>query len=189
MIRLRQLAFLFSVAGLCWLSMLATHELGHIVAARATGGRVTKVVLHPLAISRTDVMPNPAPLIVVWAGPVLGVLLPMALSCLPTGSVSRRNLLRFFTGFCLVANGAYIGLGSFNRIGDAGEMLRHGSPMWTLQFFGVLAISAGLLLWHRLGSLKDFLAQPELVSPTLTRTVTLFLIAMFVVECLLFARL
>jgi hypothetical protein len=189
MIRLRQLAFLFSVAGLCWLSMLATHELGHILAAWASGGRVTKVVLHPLAISRTDVMPNPAPLIVVWAGPVLGVLLPLALCCLPTGSVSRRNLLRFFTGFCLVANGAYIGLGAFERIGDAGEMLRHGSPLWMLQLFGILAVSGGLFLWHRLGSLKDFLAQPELVSPTLTWTVTLFLIAVLVAESLLFARL
>ena len=41
-------------------------------------------------------------------------------------------LLRFFAGFCLVANGGYIGGGSFDRLGGAGQMLRHGSPPWLL---------------------------------------------------------
>jgi hypothetical protein len=61
-------------------------------------------------------------------------------------------VLRFFAGFCLIANGIYIGTGSFDSIGDCSEMLRHGSSMWQLWLFGLLTVPAGLLLWHRLGS-------------------------------------
>jgi hypothetical protein len=50
-----------------------------------------------------------------------------------------------------VANGAYIGGGSFARAGDCGEMLRHGSPIWTLWLFGSITVPAGLLLWNGQG--------------------------------------
>jgi hypothetical protein len=111
--------------------MMAVHELGHVVGAVVTGGTVERVVLHPLAISRTDVSPNPNPVLVVWAGPLVGVLLPLALLVIfKVGRVSLAYLSQFFAGFCLIANGAYIGVGSFARIGDAGDMLRHGSPRW-----------------------------------------------------------
>ena len=60
-------------------------------------------------------------------------------------------MLQFFTGFCLIANGAYIGIGSFSKIGDAGDMMRHGSPIWSLWLFGVLTFPLGLYLWNGLG--------------------------------------
>ena len=60
-------------------------------------------------------------------------------------------VLRFFAGFCLVANGIYIGVGSFDRIGDCGDLLRHSAPIWHLWVFGALAAPAGLWLWHRQG--------------------------------------
>jgi len=135
-----------------WLGMQGVHELGHVLGAWCTGGRVATVVLHPLTISRTDLAFNPSPLVVVWAGPVLGCLLPLALwlvvlACRLPGTY----LPRFFAGFCLIANGAYIAGGSFDGAGDCGEMLRHGSPLWLLWLFGAITIPAGLALWHRLG--------------------------------------
>ena len=60
-------------------------------------------------------------------------------------------VLRFFAGFCLLANGAYIAFGSFDRVGDCGEMLRHGSSLWSLWLFGAVTMPAGLWLWHRQG--------------------------------------
>ena len=126
-----QLLLIGTFLPLCWLGMMAVHELGHVVGAVVTGGTVERVVLHPLAISRTDVSPNPNPVLVVWAGPLVGVLLPLALLVIfKVGRVSLAYLSQFFAGFCLIANGAYIGVGSFARIGDAGDMLRHGSPRW-----------------------------------------------------------
>src|SRR5262245_59144782 len=109
-----------------WLGMQAVHESGHVLGASLTGGRVARVVLYPLTISRTDLAFNPNPLVVVWAGPALGVLLPLLLWGIAAAMrMPGAFVLRFFAGFCLIANGAYLAVGSVDGIGDAGEMLRH----------------------------------------------------------------
>jgi hypothetical protein len=135
-----------------WLGMQAIHESGHIVGAWLTGGRVARVVLNPLTISRTDLADNPHPLIVVWAGPLFGVATPLLLwGVAATAGASWAFVLRFLAGFCLLANGLYIGIGSFDRVGDCGEMLRHGSKLWHLWLFGAVTAPVGLWLWHRQG--------------------------------------
>ena len=147
----------FILIGSCvlgsWLGMQAVHELGHVLGAWLTGGHVARVVLNPLTISRTDVSHNPSPLIVVWAGPISGGIVPLVLWLFTTKARLRDAfVLRFFAGFCLVANGFYIGAGSFGQIGDCGEMLRHGSPVWQLWLFGIVTVPIGLWLWHGEGS-------------------------------------
>jgi len=135
-----------------WLGMQQVHELGHISAAMAIGAKIDLVALHPLTISHTDVGPNKHPLVVVWAGPLVGVLVPLAFwLAVSAARLTAAFLFRFFAGFCLVANGVYIGLGSFFAIGDCGEMLRNGSPIWSLWLFGVAATLAGFLLWNNQG--------------------------------------
>lgn len=150
--RFHQILLIGSFLPLCWLWMMVVHEFGHVVGLTMTGGTVEKVVLHPLAISRTDAAVNPHPSTVVWAGPIFGVLFPLVLSMI--ASVSRFQwsyLTRFFAGVCLIANGCYIGVASFGGVGDAGDMLRNGSPMWTLWLFGILTVPVGLYLWNGLG--------------------------------------
>src|SRR5262245_2292907 len=118
--RLHQGVLIGSTLALCWLGMMAVHELGHVCGAWVTGGRVGKVVLHPSTISRADLTHNPRPLVVVWAGPVVGVVAPLAAWGVAAGlRWSEAYLARFFAGFCLLANGAYIGAGSFEGVGDA----------------------------------------------------------------------
>jgi hypothetical protein len=150
--RLNQIVLIGTFMAFSWLAMQAVHELGHVLAAVVTGGQVTKVVLHPCTISRTDVSPNPAPLFVVWAGPVVGAILPLLAYLLARAARSPGvYLFRFFAGFCLIANGLYIGVGSFQRVADAGDMLRHGSSRWQLIAFGLLTAPLGLYLWNGLG--------------------------------------
>jgi hypothetical protein len=150
--RLSQAILIVSTLLTSWLGMQAVHELGHVVGAWVSGGRVERVVLHPLAISRTDVSPNPDPLLVIWAGPLVGTLLPLLVWGIATAArVPGAFLLRIFAGFCCVANGVYIGVGSFWAIGDSGDMLRHGSAAWQLWLFGAAAVPIGLWLWHRQG--------------------------------------
>src|SRR5262245_9156715 len=97
-----------------WLGMQQVHELGHVLGAWLTEAEVKRVVLHPLTISRTDVGHNPQPLVVVWAGPMVGVVLPVLVWLLAAAMrMPGAFVLRFFAGFCLVANGAYIAGGSF----------------------------------------------------------------------------
>lgn len=175
--RLPQVLLIASFVPLSWYAMLAVHELGHVLAAWSTGGTVTGVILHPLAISRTDVLPNPHPLSVVWAGPLLGVVLPLivwGLFC--AARIPGAFLPRFWAGFCLLANGGYIGLGSFAGIGDAGDMLRLGSPIWSLWLFGLVTMPVGLLLWHRQGTHFGLGKPPTSVSPR-TAYISLTLLA------------
>ena len=150
--RHRQSILIGSFLPLCWLGMMIVHEAGHVAGAMLSGGTVNRVILFPLAISRTDVDPNPVPWFVVWAGPVVGCLLPLCGWQLCTILRCRLAwLIRFFAGFCLIANGAYIGVGSFEQIGDAGEMLRCGLPPWSLWLFGAVAVPAGFVLLHGQG--------------------------------------
>jgi hypothetical protein len=150
-----------------WLGMQAAHELGHVVGALVTGGDVARVVLHPLTFSRTDLATNPHPLVVAWAGPLVGALLPLAgwgvwralgapATCLP----------RFVAGFCLVANGTYLGVAPWKSVGDCVVLLQHGARLWQLVAFGVVAVPCGLLLWHGQGASFGLSAGQGRVSRT-----------------------
>ena len=50
--RFHQLLFIVSLLALSWLTMLASHEVGHVLGAIVTGGSVERVVLHPLKTPR-----------------------------------------------------------------------------------------------------------------------------------------
>jgi hypothetical protein len=161
MLRLKQAVLIVATLLLSWLLMQAVHEFGHILATWTTGGSVERVVLHPLSISRTDAQPNPHPAIVAWSGPIFGTILPLAVFGTFAIAQPSNGFLRFFAGFCLIANGAYIAFGSFQRIGDCGEMLRTGSPTWILWLFGAVTIPAGLMLWNQC---RSYFAVPKIDS-------------------------
>jgi hypothetical protein len=147
--RIDQLVLIASLLGLSWLGMQVVHETGHVLLAWVSGETVSKVVLHPLAISRTDVSHDYHPLLVTWGGPVLGSVIPLV--ALGHARARRSGVFPFFAGFCLIANGLYIGMGWFWGIGDAGDLLRFGSPRWTLLAFGLATAPLGLVLWNGLG--------------------------------------
>jgi hypothetical protein len=134
-----------------WLAMMAVHELGHVLGAIATGGTVTNVSIPLLGFSRTDVSPNPWPQVEVWCGPIIGAALPLVLAWALLRTRARIVAL-LFAGWCLIANGAYIGIGWIDRVGDAGELVRHGTSTSLLIAFGVAACGVGLYIWHLLGA-------------------------------------
>lgn len=147
---LRLALFVLLLLANCWLWMQGIHEFGHVAGAVVSSGNVTHVVWHFAEISRTDVSPNPHPLLVCWAGPLVGSLLPLIASYI----IRRSPQLVFFTGFCLVSNGTYVSVGSFERIGDAGVLLQNGSSVVTLWCAGASAVVVGFGMWHRLGRLE-----------------------------------
>jgi hypothetical protein len=150
--RQHQLVIIGSTLAFSWLAMQAVHELGHVIAAWLSGDRVEQVILHPATVSQTRLAANPHPQFVAWMGPIVGILLPAAaLLAARIAGWRARYLFQFFTGFCLVANGAYLAFGSLGRIGDAGDLLDHGAAPWLLWLFGLVTIPGGLWLWHGLG--------------------------------------
>jgi hypothetical protein len=170
-----------------WLGMMAVHELGHVAHLWLTGGTVERVVLHPLAISRTDPGENPHPLIVAWGGAIWGCLIPLGL-LLAVRAAARTHayLAAFFAGFACVANGAYLVGDCFVRGGDARDLLQHGTPPWALVAFGVPAVAVGLYLWHGLGPHFGFGRSQGEVDRRAAVGTTLALIALVALELALF---
>jgi hypothetical protein len=156
-----QLLLIVSTLGLSWLGMMVVHEFGHVLFAWISSGIIARVVLGPLEFSRTELQRNPHPLFVAWGGALVGVALPLLVA-----GISRRlrwpgwYIVQFFAGFCLIANGIYLGVVSFMpNAADPGDMMREGTPQWLLILFGVFTFPLGILLWNRLG--KHFGLGPE----------------------------
>lgn len=174
------MVFWLAFVPLCWLAMMAVHEAGHVLGAWLTGGTVERVVLHPFTISRTDLTVNPHPVLVAWAGPLFGAWLPvLCWRIWRTASARSAHAARWFAGFCAIANGAYLGIGSLAGDGDAEDLLREGVAAWQLIVFGLLAVTVGLWLWHGLG--KSFggsaiSARGRWVSPMIAIAVLLVLV-------------
>ena len=137
----------------CWLGMMAVHEAGHVLHARVSGGVVDRVSVPLAGFSQTFYSVNPEPRFVAWGGAVWGCLVPLMLLGLASrGPRQLRVAIQFFAGFCLLANGAYLGVGWTTRAGDAGDLLASGTPVWMLITFGAAASAGGLYLWHLLGT-------------------------------------
>src|SRR5262245_44111294 len=95
----RTYLFLVSVLLASWLGMQAVYEAGHVVGAQLTGGKVVHFCIHPLTLAHTELSANPHPLVVVWAGPVGGVLVPLFAWGVAIGfRCQMAFLLRFFAG-------------------------------------------------------------------------------------------
>jgi hypothetical protein len=150
--RTRQVQLIFSTIAFSWLAMQVVHEFGHVAHTWLSGGRVERVILHPLEISRTDVSPNPHPQFVAWGGPVWGSLIPLGTHLvLRQCRWSRAWMSAFFAGFCLIANGGYLLGGSLFPVGDARTLLDNGAPRLTLVIFGIAGLASGLCFWNGLG--------------------------------------
>jgi Peptidase M50B-like len=150
--RFLQLTLIASILCLSWLGMMIVHELGHVLAAWVSGERVFKVVLHPLTISRTDTSHENHPLLVIWGGALLGCFIPLfAWALVKACRLRFVYLFQFFTGFCLIANGCYLGVGTFFDVGDAGDLARYGCPRWLMLLYGLVCVPTGLFLWNGLG--------------------------------------
>ncbi|QDT33148.1 hypothetical protein Mal48_24010 [Thalassoglobus polymorphus] len=172
---------------LSWLLMQAVHELGHLLAALLTGGRIVELNLHPLSISHTIVHPNPAPLIVIWAGPIVGVLFPILLWILCKKLIPKRaHLLKFLVGFCLIANGLYLGSAVFDAVGDARDLLQRQVPLWGVVLFGAVTVPAGFLFWNGLGKEFGMGEAGSELSASEPLEVFALLVVLVVLECIYF---
>ncbi len=161
----RQLGRLLVVTIASWYGMMAIHELGHCVAAWLTGGIVEKVHFPLFGFSQTFYHENPHPLVVAWAGAAGGVV--FAASLLGASRYVRRpyqQALLYFAGLSLIANGLYLGLGGFDRVGDCAELLNHGAKLWQLVAFGIGASALGVYSWHRMGPVRKWYSSVDDVS-------------------------
>ena len=123
-----------------WCVMTFTHEMGHIVAGSCCGGTLQSADLRPWRLPYSLFNPDPMPLVTLWAGPILGVIVPVALAL-----IVRRNWMWFIAHFCVIANGTYIATAwySGDRYLDTAKLLEHGSPPLLIAVYCAITITAG----------------------------------------------
>ncbi len=139
--------------GLAWCVMTVTHEAGHLVGGWLSGATLQTADLRPWALPYSLHEPDPHPLVTLWAGPLLGVLLPGLI-----GWLWRHPVARFLADFCCLANGLYLAVAWLTRDHhlDTARLLRAGtSPVWLLLFcgstigFGYLGFRRDCIGWFR----------------------------------------
>jgi len=130
----RQIIHLLFLLGAAWVVMTFTHECGHLVGGLLGGATLTDVDLVPWRMPYSLHSPDPNPLVTLWCGPLLGVLVPVGLAL-----VIRKPWAWFIADFCLIANGIYLALAwvSGDRFLDTSRLLDAGtSPIWIVLYCG-----------------------------------------------------
>lgn len=143
----RWMALLIVDIGWLWVLMLLTHEVGHGVAALLTGGEIVSADLRPGVLGHTLVEPNPQPHWVVWGGFLSGCAVPLGAWGVVRIAVPKLSGdLGLLSGFCLLANGAYLAAGGGESLTDTGVLLSLGWPYPVLMAIGLLLAVPGYLL-------------------------------------------
>ncbi|WP_235935366.1 hypothetical protein [Candidatus Laterigemmans baculatus] len=120
--------------------MTTTHEGGHIVGGMACGATLVDYDLAPCRMPYSLHSPDPRPLMTLWAGPLLGVLIPVSLAAL-----IRERWAWFIADFCVVANGGYLALAwmSGDRFLDTPRLLEAGVNPALIMLYCSVTIGAG----------------------------------------------
>jgi hypothetical protein len=140
-----------------WSVMVTTHELGHIVSGCCLGGTLDDFDIRPWRLPYSLFSADPHPLLTLWGGPVLGVLMPLAMALL-----IRTPAIWFVANFCLLANGIYLALAwvAGDSHLDTPRILQHGGSAVHVAIFCLITVGIGYVRFRR-----DVMAVLAKVSP------------------------
>ena len=126
--------------------MTFVHELGHIICGCACGGTLTDADLLPWHLPYSFFEPDPYPLVTLWGGPILGVMIPATVAFF-----IRTNWIWFIAYFCMLANGSYIATAwvTGDRYLDTPKMLEHGAHPVSIAIYCFLTIGFGYVGFRR----------------------------------------
>lgn len=147
-----------------WCVMTTTHECGHLIGGWLGGATLVEADLWPWHLPQSMHAPDPHPLLTLWSGPLLGVLIPCTIAML-----LRRNWMWLFANFCLLANGLYLALAwlSGDNLLDTARLLHAGTPPATIAAFCAVTIPLGY--WRlRANILTVLCSRPPHMTPDQT---------------------
>ena len=129
-----------------WCIMTLTHEVGHILGGWCCGATLTDYDLLPWHLPYSFFNPDPHPLVTLWAGPILGVFVPLLIAV-----AIRRDWSWFVAYFCVLANGTYIAVGWFSNDAqlDTTKLLQNGAHPISLLLYCITTIVAGYVGFRR----------------------------------------
>jgi len=124
--------------------MLFFHEISHLVVASLLGVELTFIDIFPGKISSMITVPNPYDSVIVWAGILLGSVLPFALIPIwNTKSLQAGTFFKLWAYFCVLANGSYLSLGFWESLSDSGKLIGFGWPVWSIIGIGIVIAAIG----------------------------------------------
>nr|WP_047815590.1 hypothetical protein [Rhodopirellula islandica] len=142
--------------------MTQSHELGHVVGGWISGATLIEIDLRPWHLPYSIHSPDPAPLITLWSGPVLGVLVPVAIAL-----GANRRVLWFVADFCLLANGTYLALAWFSGEAflDAPRLFQAGASKPMVAAYCILTIGVGYARFRNdCISMLEHASEPPMAS-------------------------
>ncbi len=109
-------------------------------------GDVGRGGVAALAVAAQFLCARPRPLVTLWCGPVVGVVVPLL-----AGWVARRSAVWFVAWFCVLANGAYIATGWLMGDSelDTTKLLAAGAPVWSIGLYVVATVVPGYVGFRR----------------------------------------
>lgn len=139
-----------------WTVMTFTHEAGHLVGGWFCGGTLLTADLLPWHMPYSIFSPDPKPLVTLWSGPILGVLVPLLVALVIQREWSRRSSgpcpeVWFIAHFCLLANGTYLALAwwSGDPELDTPKLLKHGASPVSIGIYCLATIILGYAGFRR----------------------------------------
>lgn len=135
----RMIAFTLLLV-LSWIVMSFLHELGHLIGGWWGGGTLVACELAPWRLPYSLHSPDPNPRLTLWAGPLVGVILPAAAAL-----IIRRRWATFIADFCLIANGSYLATAwlAGDRLLDTPRMLAAGIHPLAIAIYCAITIGIG----------------------------------------------
>lgn len=147
---------LASLLAAAWCVMVLSHETGHLLGGWLGGGRLQQADLRPWALPHSHFDPDPRPLLTLWAGPILGIVLPQIAAFL-----FNRPWGWLIAHFCWLANGCYLMAGWVDGGThlDTTRLLAQGASPLQIITYGVLTIGWGYMRFR--ASCRALLAPPK----------------------------
>ncbi len=129
-----------------WAVMTFTHEIGHIIGGTCCGGSLRDFDLLPWRLPYSISEPDPYPLVTLWAGLIIGALVPVLLAM-----IVQSEWAWFIASFCVLANGTYIATSwcTGDRYLDTSKMLEHGASPVAIAAYCLVTIGFGYVGFRR----------------------------------------
>ena len=148
-----------------WCTMTLVHEAGHVLCGWSCGGTLQSADFIPWHLPYSIFEPDPYPLITLWGGPALGVLIPVAIAWL-----LRRDEGWLIAHFCVLANGMYLATAwiTGDRYLDTTKLLEHGAFPSSIGIYCLVTIGFGYLGFRQqcVRLLSPPASPPTVDSPT-----------------------
>ncbi|WP_052031692.1 hypothetical protein [Novipirellula maiorica] len=140
-----------------WFVMTTTHEVGHLIGGWISGGTLQHAELRPWHLPHSHFAPDPHPLVTLWAGPLIGVIVPLLLAL-----VIRKPSVWFIANFCMLANGTYLAVAWFtgDPFLDTPRLLAAGASPLSIATFCALTLFWGYRAF-RASCIAIFHSKPQ----------------------------